>query len=773
MRARFLVVASLLAACSSQQAPAIPQRRAVAPKPKAKLDDVGPRLVSNQTSTPLTLIGDGFAKGMEALVRPVDTRLPVAKFEQRLRLAVLDPHHAYVRLEPIALPPETTQIEFSVRLVQSAGDSAPQDATNITIVNDADFHDPTGLIVSGDGKKVFTLSPTEDALLAVSVPSGRVERVAVGDGPRAMTHFRDPNGREWIAVVHAFSPELRLLASEAPAAAQQRFIAPASATAVVIDPQRDFALVAEHARDTVVALDLAHAGREVWRTAVPPNPGVLALAEGKSGPVVAVGSLQTGEVTLLDRATGHALGTLSPGPGVPIIGGGTAAFSRYVMGGTAPRDLAWSPSLKRLFVASIGPNIGPNPDRMEVSMNSGVAVVDLATSHFVRHVGLGEGVLQALALDDKAGLLYAADSGLGELRVFDARLLSQNDRTAAKAKIQTLVLPPPPAFPTARPAADYGVHGRAGVELHSGPSALALSADRSTLYVLNRFTGMIATVDVAHRGKASLRSQVTLFDPPGMLVQKERRLGEILFFTDMGRTGMTCDACHVAGHTEGVLFTKAHPLRIYRSPTLLGSRDTSPYFIPESAYTLEQTSRTLGSRDRFHNPNLTEGEVQDLTLYGATLPTPPNPFVGPDGAPVDQLELPDGAHGDPRLGLAIFEGNAHCSSCHPGPLFTTDQSPATRGHYEKVGTPKHFPLRNFWQDDTPDAFPPPSLVGAWDIFPMLSSGTAGLGTDAGKLTVTTRFPLRAVLEAAANLHGTTTALSPEDKNDLLAYLESL
>ncbi len=480
-------------------------------------------------------------------------------------------------------------------------------------------------------------------------------------------------------------------------------------------------------------------------------------------------------MTLLDRATGHSLGTLSPGPGMPIIGGGTAAFSKYVMGGTAPRDSAWSPSLKRLLVASVGPNIGPNPERMEVSMNSGVSVVDPATSHFVRHVGiLAEGVLQSLALDDKAGLLYAADSALGELRVFDTRLLSQTDRTAAKGKIQTFALPPPPAFPTARPAADYGVHGRAGVELHSGPSALALSADRATLYVLNRFTGMLATVDVAHRGKARLRSQVALFEPPGMLAQKERRLGEILFFTDMGRTGMTCDACHVEGHTQGVLFTKAHPLRIYRSPTLLGSRDTSPYFVPESAYTLEQTSRNSGSRDRFHNPNLTEGEVQALTLYGATLPTPPNPFVGPDGAPVAQLELPDGAHGDPRLGLSDLRRESALQLVPSrSTLHHRLDPPATRGHYVKVGTPSHFPLRAFWQDDTPDAFPPPSLVGAWDIFPMLSSGTAGLGTDAGKLTVTTRFPLRAVLEAAANLHGTTTALSPEDKNDLLAYLELL
>jgi hypothetical protein len=411
---------------------------------------------------------------------------------------------------------------------------------------------------------------------------------------------------------------------------------------------------------------------------------------------------------------------------------------------------------------------------MAVSTNGGVAAVDLVAGRFLRHVGLGEGVPQALALDDKAGLLYAADVALGEVRVFDARLLAQSDKTAAKALVQTLPLPPPTGFRPVRPAADYGVNRRAGLSMYSGPSALALTPDRSQLYVLNRFTGTLAAIDVAHRGKAKIHGQVPLFEAAAMLAQQEKRLGEILFFTDMGRTGMTCEACHLEGHTGGLLFTQPHPLRIYRSTTLLGSRETAPYFVPESAFSLEQASRELGSRSRNHNPNLTEEEVRDLALYVATLPTPPNPFVGTDGAPLEQLELPDGAKGHPRLGLTLFEGKAQCSTCHPAPLFTTDQSAATRGRYQVVGTPKYFPLRNQWQDAYHDGFPPPSLVGGWDIFPMLSSGTAGFGaTPGGKLMVTTRFPARAVLDAAADAHGTTSGLTPEDKNDLLAYLESL
>ena len=32
-------------------------------------------------------------------------------------------------------------------------------------------------------------------------------------------------------------------------------------------------------------------------------------------------------------------------------------------------------------------------------------------------------------------------------------------------------------------------------------------------------------------------------------------------FADLGRTAMSCDACHIEGHNEGVLFEKTHPLQ--------------------------------------------------------------------------------------------------------------------------------------------------------------------------------------------------------------------
>ncbi len=447
----------------------------------------------------------------------------------------------------------------------------------------------------------------------------------------------------------------------------------------------------------------------------------------------------------------------------------------YAINGSAPRAFAWSTRLSRLFVSSIGPNIGPNPERVEVSMNGGVGVVELsrAPEGWLRHLGFGAGVTEGLALDDRAGLLYAADPALGLVRVVDANKLARSSQAAASALLQELAIPPPDRFPTVRPPKDFSVLNRAGLALHSGPRALALSADGATLYVLSRFTGTLAVVDVrkAREGRASLVRQIALADT---LSQPTRRLGQVLFFADLGRTAMSCDACHLEGHTGGVLFEKTSPMRIYRSTSLRVSVESPPYFTPASTRSLAETSQVVGGRNRFHNPDPTSTEAEALTLFTATMTLPPNPFLGSDGAPTERLELPDGKVGNPRRGVALFEGKAQCSGCHPAPHFTSDQVASTRGRYLDVGTPRGLMLRPELQNLEFQGFAPPSLLGAWDVFPMFTTGSAGLAVGEGRVEVGTRFPLRVAVEKYGGpLHGRADLLTEQERDDLLAYVMSL
>ncbi|HZH04878.1 MAG TPA: MtsA protein, partial [Myxococcaceae bacterium] len=162
-----------------------------------------------------------------------------------------------------------------------------------------------------------------------------------------------------------------------------------------------------------------------------------------------------------------------------------------------------------------------------------------------------------------------------------------------------------------------------------------------------------------------------------------------------------------------------------------------------------------------------------ITVYASAFAPLPNPFVGTDGAPVQELELPDGARGRPREGLKLFE--ARCAACHPPPHFSLDQDPATRGRHLDVGTPRGLPLRIELQDLFFKGVGTPSLLGAWDVFPMLTSGAAGFGVEGNaRLKVSSRFPLREVLERYSGpAHGNAQALSPDQRNDLLAYVMSL
>ncbi len=751
----------VLAGCQRADTPsarAVPDAGA-----RATLGVVGPRLLSNQTSQPLTVTGEGLAPGMTLeLEGAVTLSLP---------LRVLDASHAFARL-----PGELDLGAAPEVLVQARVAGATGTAT-LRLVNDTAFPDLAGLALSRDGRFAFTASTTTDMLYRVELATGTVTTAPTADGPAALATWREGDV-EWVAVTHLWAPTLLLVAVD-DLTRRREVPAPVMAAGVLV--VGDVAFVAEQARDTVAALELP-SGKERWRTPVAPNPRALALVAARAPPgpgkrqgarlppALAVGALQTGEVELLELDTGAVVSAHEPGPGTPIVGGGTAPYAAQVMNGKAPRGLAWSARLSALFVSSIGPNIGPNADKLEVSMNGGVGVVTLPEG-WRRHLGFGAGVTEALALDDARGLLYASDVGLGLVRVLDAAALAGSEASATKALVQEVALPPPPGFPLIRPAEDFHVKGRAGPALHTGPRALALSPDGRTLYALERFTGALSVLDVSRRGRATWQRRWPVVDP---LRQPTRRLGQVLYFADLGRTAMSCDACHPDGHTEGVLFEKTMPLRIYRSTTVRGSRETPPYFTPASTRSMGETAKVVGSRNRFHNPDPEPAEIEALTLYASLLTTLPNPFVGADGAPTETLALPDGRVGSPRRGLTLFEGKADCLRCHPPPHYTLDQDLETRGQFLDVGTPRVMPLRPELQNPRFEGFGTPALVGSWDVFPMLTTGLAGLEVKPdGRVRVETRFPLRAAVERWAPGHGRADLLTPEERDDLLAFVMSL
>ncbi len=238
---------------------------------------------------------------------------------------------------------------------------------------------------------------------------------------------------------------------------------------------------------------------------------------------------------------------------------------------------------------------------------------------------------------------------------------------------------------------------------------------------------------------------------------------------------MSCDACHLEGHADGVLFEKTVPLRIYRNPTVRGTVETPPYFVPASTFTITETVRKVGDRNRYQNPPQTVDEVKSPDAPSSQRAHDPTQPIRTSRRRA--AREPDAhrrqASVTPRKGLALFD--AKCASCHPAPYFTQDQSAATRNHYIEVGTPHLLELRPEQQNPRFErGFQAPALIGAWDVWPMPQHLVAlVIRSWASKLEVSDRFcATRSSQNAKQRATAWTTRRVPRPSRsttDVLAY----
>jgi cytochrome c peroxidase len=206
--------------------------------------------------------------------------------------------------------------------------------------------------------------------------------------------------------------------------------------------------------------------------------------------------------------------------------------------------------------------------------------------------------------------------------------------------------------------------------------------------------------------------------------------GERLFYdARLSREGwMSCNSCHVDGHSNGGLSDTLSdggfgaPKRVL---SLLGVKDTGPWTwiggSPDLAgqihKSLQSTMRSLRVRDE---------QVDDLVAYLKTL-SPPPPVDKQDEAAI-------------RRGRRVFDKHS-CSTCHTPPAYT---SPKTYdvGLHDEVGNLE---------------FNPPSLRGVGQAGPYLHDGRAETLED-----VLSRYR-----------HPGPVPIAREEMADLVTFLRSL
>src|SRR5262245_12316689 len=573
--------------------------------------------------------------------------------------------------------------------------------------------------------------------------------------------------------------------------------------------------------DEVQVLDISGANLDapVLLTTIDVGVNPRGMATNSADTRLYVANIQSADISVVDIAPGsptenQVLHTIGARATDDIVGGRADGWEAFVIGGRAPRGIAFSDAQNALFVTSIGPQTGPRAGVSKIGgaiINPTVTVINAATESIVAHVALTTldrdrptcSDPELMALDDARGRLYITCQGSGTVDVLSTAALA----TGAPAELAIIPLPLPsdatvPTLALNPQAGGFGAKVCAAftsnpgtacttdanctgcpatvggvpvlccatnnpIGLHNGPRGIAISDDRNAVYVVNQFTTSVATLDVSD-GSAGGAFVAATRSFPGAFgsdtAQRDRRLGQIEFFTDLKKTSISCATCHIDDHQDGVFFEAdvAGP-RLRRVLSVRSTRDFPPLLqdqlLPDlTAFTdivvhVERVGPVFtpctelnGNFTCFPAPEGTctitsNSENQQNTLYAKGITFFPNPNLNADGSFGTAVPLPGGHVGNAVRGEDVFD-QLECATCHPEPLFTLDQfrvfnlngfSTVQSVRMREVGTPVNLPLRARCQDSTRPTgadgslgFGVPTLRGIWDTFPLLVSGSAGM-----------------------------------------------
>lgn len=293
----------------------------------------------------------------------------------------------------------------------------------------------------------------------------------------------------------------------------------------------------------------------------------------------------------------------------------------------------------------------------------------------------------------------------------------------------------------------------AHIEVGDHPRGMALDEARGKLYVNNTLAGAVSVIDLNNLEVTGEIPVTTL--PLSTAILNGKKLFHSSDRTDLARDQwISCATCHFEGEMDGR--TWFFPDGPRNTTSLLGVADTLPVHWSGDLDELQDVEATI--RDIQAGTGLADGadncspacdqaepnagrsqDLDDLAAFMASLRLPPNPNRESGGS------LSAAA----QRGKMLFESaESGCATCHLDPLY----SDALK---HDVGT-----------GDGPDeekgsAFDTPSLRGIYKTAPYLHDGSAPSLMD----VLTTSNP--------GDAHGTTSHLTVEQRQDLVAFMRSI
>ncbi|MBS1265655.1 MAG: Hydrazine synthase subunit gamma [Acidimicrobiaceae bacterium] len=307
-------------------------------------------------------------------------------------------------------------------------------------------------------------------------------------------------------------------------------------------------------------------GADPWGLATPAN-----------GSVVYVTHLLTGELSVVDLATGAVEAVITTG-----------------LENNASRHVALHPDGGRAFLPLIRSRTS-NPDLdFETTVMPRVPVVDLVQQRVITRELLGLDAVDqpvnmpgAVAFSPDGSVAYVVNTGSNDLSVVDLGL-------------------------------GFGV---GHIDVGTNPRGIVVSADGSTAYVHNALSGDLSVVDLETQVETHRIHLTTNPLPPDVLAGKVLFNGS--FRTEMARDQwITCASCHLDGDIDGRTWPFDDGPR--NTPPVRGLTATFPFHWSGDRVDLFDFQKTI--IDIQAGTGLSEEENKQLAAFLGFREVPPSPY---------------------------------------------------------------------------------------------------------------------------------------------------
>jgi YVTN family beta-propeller protein len=627
-------------------------------------------------------------------------------------------------------------------------DNVTRKTTNIRVGNG-----PERAIVASDGR-VFVSNRQDRSVSLVDPVAGReLIRIAVGSEPTGLS--LSPDGSQ-LVVANTTSNTLSIIDTKA-LAVTRTISTPADPYGVLFHPNGK--IYVTHQRSGAVSVYNGSTGEQSH------DPMFLVLDPSKTGgeprlpgaptdPVLGdSGRVYIPHVQSKQTPTATAVG--SP-PGSYAGGGGAPGAVAVVASGVASIDTSSSDrflngqgleSFGGVAVPACGgcgsgtPAPAPAPSGFGIAPSTSQPLDNAPPVILTTVNGQPLSGPSGIAMEPNGKFLYMTNMNSGNVAILSTNgsLPTSQSSLAGDA--------PSSASPT------NGLF--ALVKVGAGPKGIAITASGDRAYVFNAFDESVSVLG-ATAGQVTQQDVFSIATSP---LTPQQQLGRKLFFaaddarmTNPAAGGIACASCHPGGREDGRTWQFSEGAR--NTPTLAGRRlaTTAPYhwdglLNDMHAFTKIVEDRMGGSggtSGASTQPALTETDFNDMLAFLDAQPAPDNPALNKDGTIVNA--------GAAQRGKAIFEGAAGCVACHTGGDLTDNA-------FHDVGTENHLTLGG-----TAELFPnhvnTPTLRNIFYSAPYLHDGSAATLLDR-------------VNDDMGGKHGTTSGLSKGDKDDLVAYLQTL